>query len=223
MQRTPRPAAAGIVAALAVALAACSGSGPAPGASGATSPPAASALDPAASATGTAGGGATRTADVFGPRCATAGVRAMDARPLATAVAAAPLLSTLTTAIGTANLRDVLNEQPGATVFAPDDDAFAALRAAMGDAAYTALLADPTRLGTLLEYHVSGTRLAAADLLAAGRSSELTDGDVTVGGSVAGGVTVTDGRGGVAKVLCGDIPTSNATVFVIDRVLVPKS
>jgi uncharacterized surface protein with fasciclin (FAS1) repeats len=45
---------------------------------------------------------------------------------------------------------------------------------------------------------------------------------VTIGGT-AEAPTVTSGNGTTAKILCGNIPTSNATVFVIDKVLMPAS
>jgi uncharacterized surface protein with fasciclin (FAS1) repeats len=54
----------------------------------------------------------------------------------------------------------------------------------------------------------------------AGKLTELSGGDVTIGGT-ADAPTVTDGEGNTANVLCGNIPTSNATVFVIDKVLMP--
>jgi uncharacterized surface protein with fasciclin (FAS1) repeats len=52
------------------------------------------------------------------------------------------------------------------------------------------------------------------------RLAERAGGDVTIGGT-ADAPTVTDGQGNTANVLCGNIPTSNATVFVIDKVLLP--
>ena len=45
---------------------------------------------------------------------------------------------------------------------------------------------------------------------------------LTIGGT-ADAPTITDGMGNTAKVLCGNIPTSNATVFVIDKVLSAKA
>ncbi len=50
----------------------------------------------------------------------------------------------------------------------------------------------------------------------------LAGGELTIGGT-ADAPTVTDRQGNTAKVLCGNIPTSNATVFVIDKVLMPKA
>jgi uncharacterized surface protein with fasciclin (FAS1) repeats len=92
----------------------------------------------------------------------------------------------------------------------------------IGATAFQGLLKNPTALGGLLSYHVIGKRYDAAGLVAAGTTTELAGGTVTIGGT-ADAPTVTDGQGNTAKVLCGNIPTSNATVFVIDRVLMPKS
>ena len=46
---------------------------------------------------------------------------------------------------------------------------------------------------------------------------------VLVLGGTAEAPTVTDGQGNTANILCGNIPTANATVFVIDKVLMPTS
>jgi uncharacterized surface protein with fasciclin (FAS1) repeats len=72
----------------------------------------------------------------------------------------------------------------------------------------------------LLSYHVVPKRYDAAGLVEAGKVTELAGGDVTIGGT-AEAPTVTSGNGTTAKILCGNIPTSNATVFVIDKVLMP--
>ena len=74
----------------------------------------------------------------------------------------------------------------------------------------------------MLSHHVVPKRYDAAGLVAAGRTTELAGGDVTIGGT-ATAPTITDGTGNTAKVLCGNIPTSNATVFVIDKVRTPKA
>ncbi|MDQ4117808.1 MAG: fasciclin domain-containing protein, partial [Actinomycetota bacterium] len=73
---------------------------------------------------------------------------------------------------------------------------------------------------TILSYHVVPKRYDAAGLVQAGTLTELAGGQVTIGGTPTA-PTVTDGKGNTANVLCGNIPTSNATVFVIDKVLMP--
>jgi uncharacterized surface protein with fasciclin (FAS1) repeats len=214
------------MAALTVTLAAC-GSSETASSSAATSAPAAAAA-PATSAAA-ASDGVTTNADVFGPACsklpqgdAPGSLNNMGPQPVASAASTNPLLTTLVTAVKAANLVDTLNSQKAITVFAPYNDAFTAVQKQLGDAKFNALLADPSALGAVLSYHVVPQRYDAAGLVAAGKTSELAGGDVTIGGT-ATAPTITDGSGSTAKVLCGNIPTSNATVFVIDKVLMPKA
>ncbi len=226
MRKIQRLAAVGAMAALTVTLAAC-GSSQTASTGSATSAPAAAAA-PATSAAA-ASDGVTTNADVFGPACsklptgdAPGSLNNMGPQPVASAASTNPLLTTLVTAVKAANLVDTLNSQKAITVFAPYNDAFAAVQKQLGDAKFNALLADPTALGGVLSYHVVPQRYDAAGLVAAGKTTELAGGDVTIGGS-ATAPTITDGMGNTATVLCGNIPTSNATVFVIDKVLMAKS
>jgi uncharacterized surface protein with fasciclin (FAS1) repeats len=117
-------------------------------------------------------------------------------------------------------LARTLDMSANLTVYAPSDAAFARLHADLGDAAYTALVDDPRRLAPLLAYHVAPTRSSAEELVAAGKSTQLVLGSVAVGGT-ADAPTFTGGAGGTANLVCGDIPTANATLFVVDGVLVP--
>jgi hypothetical protein len=72
--------------------------------------------------------------------------------------------------------------------------AFDEAKSAMGDEAFSALLADPQQLGGLLSYHVVPKRNDAEGLVEAGKVTELAGGDVTIGGT-ADAPTVTDGQG----------------------------
>lgn len=226
MRKIQRLAAVGAMAAVTVALAAC-GSSASPSTTTATSAPAAA---PATSAAAAADTGVTTNADVFGPACsmlpqgdAPGSLNSMGPQPVATAASTNPLLTTLVTAVkAVPGLPDTLNSTQGITVFAPYNGAFDAVQKQIGATAFQGLLKDPTKLGGLLSYHVVGKRYDAAGLVAAGTTTELAGGSVTIGGT-ADAPTITDGQGNTAKVLCGNIPTSNATVFVIDRVLMPKS
>lgn len=225
MRKIQRLAAVGAMTALTVALAACGSSQTASTGTAPTSAPAAAAPTSAAASTG----GKTTNADVFGPACsmlpqgnAPGSLNNMGPNPVATAASSNPLLTTLVTAVKAAGLVDTLNSQKAITVFAPYNDAFTAVQKQLGDAKFKALLADPKALGAVLSYHVVPQRYDAAGLVAAGKTTELVGGDVTIGGT-ATAPTITDGMGGTAKVLCGNIPTSNATVFVIDKVLMAKA
>ena len=128
--------------------------------------------------------------------------------PLASAVASNPLLSQLTTAVQTAGLVDTLNNAGDITVFAPSDTAFASL----SQADLTSLLANPSQLGNVLTTHVVQGRLAPDQL--AGSHQTLSGANITVTGS--GEDFTIDGK---AKIVCGNIQTANATVYIIDRVL----
>lgn len=226
MRKIQRLAAVGAMAALTVALGACS-SGTTPAAAPSNAPAAAAPSSAAASA---ASDGVTTNADVFGPACSMlpqgdmpGSLNNMGPQPVASAASTNPLLSTLVTAVGQVpGLADTLNQQKAITVYAPFNGAFDEVKASVGDQAFTALLNNPTQLGGLLSYHVVPQRYDAEGLVGAGTTTQLAGGDVTVGGT-ATDVTLTSGNGTEAKVLCGNIPTSNATVFVIDKVLMPQS
>ena len=227
MRKIQRLAAVGAAAALSVVLGACSGSGTS---TTATAPSSAPAAAPTSAAAAAASDGVTTNADVFGPACSQlpqgdmpGSLNNMGPQPVASAASTNPLLSTLVTAVGQVpGLADTLNQQEAITVYAPFNGAFDAVKTAVGDQAFTALLNNPTQLGALLSYHVVPKRYDAAGLVAAGTTTQLAGGEVTVGGS-ATAPTLTSGDGTTASVLCGNIPTSNATVFVIDKVLMPKS
>jgi len=182
--------------------------------SGATSAPSADAsVEPSAMASEGAMSGP------FGPACAsvpTEGAGSFDGMandPVATAASNNPALSTLVTAVTAAGLGDTLNSTQDITVFAPADSAFAAMDKATMDAA----MADPTGLlTTVLTYHVVQGRLDPENL--AGTHTTLQGGELTVEGS-GEDFTVN----GSAKVVCGNVQTANATVYIIDGVLLPPA
>ncbi|GLW73283.1 hypothetical protein Kpho02_55820 [Kitasatospora phosalacinea] len=132
--------------------------------------------------------------------------------PVATAASNNPLLSTLVTAVKQAGLVDTLNSAQNITVFAPTNDAFAKIPKADLDA----LLADKAKLTKVLTYHVTPERLAPDAL--AGTHKTLEGGDLTVTGTTPD-FTVN----GNSKVLCGNVRTANATVYIVDTVLMPAS
>ena len=154
----------------------------------------------------------------FGPGCAAVpadgagsfGGMAKD--PVATAASNNPVLSTLVTAVTEAGLGDTLNTTPDITVFAPTNDAFAAMDKATLDKA----MADPKGLlTTVLTNHVVAGRLAPDQV--AGEHETLAGTKITVEGSGE------DFSVGEAKVVCGDVQTANATVYIIDGVLLPAA
>jgi len=135
-----------------------------------------------------------------------------------TAVAAGDF-TTLATALTAAGLVDTLKGEGPFTVFAPTDEAFAALPTGTLDA----LLADPTGdLTSILTYHVVPGKVMAADVLtldgqkvATVNGAEIT---VNVEGSM---VSLTDAKGNTVNVTQTDIEASNGVIHVIDAVLMP--
>jgi uncharacterized surface protein with fasciclin (FAS1) repeats len=138
--------------------------------------------------------------------------QAMAQVPVATAASGNPLLSTLVTAVKQAGLVDTLNSAPAITVFAPTNDAFAKIPAAT----LKKVLADKKTLTSILTTHVVSGKLTPDEL--AGTHKTLQGGDITVTGS--GTAFKVNGS---ASVVCGNVQTANATVYIIDTVLMPKS
>jgi uncharacterized surface protein with fasciclin (FAS1) repeats len=214
--RTSRLTIAALALALPLSLAACGSSDADAGAgTGAgSSAPMASSAAPSPSESMMAD-----TASMpFGPGCAAVpadgagSFSGMASDPVATAASNNPLLSTLVTAVGEAGLGETLNTAKDVTVFAPTNDAFAALDKATMDKA----MADPEGLlTTVLTNHVVEGRLAP-DMLA-GDHTTLAGTTITVEGSGE------DFTVGDAKVVCGNVQTANATVYIIDGVLLPAS
>jgi uncharacterized surface protein with fasciclin (FAS1) repeats len=158
-------------------------------------------------------------ADVFGPACdavpkdGKGSFNGMVTDPVATAASNNPLLTTLVAAVtAVPGLADTLNAAPALTVFAPTDDAFAKIP----EADLKAVLADQATLTAILSHHVVAEQLDPTGVVGA---HDTLNGDmVTVDGDAESGLTVDDGA---ANVICGNIPTKNATVYIIDSVLMP--
>jgi len=151
----------------------------------------------------------------FGTACATVpadGEGSFDGMaddPVATAASNNPELSTLVTAVDAAGLVDTLNSGGPWTVFAPANAAFEVIPQADLDA----LLADTDQLTSVLTYHVIEGELSPEDL--AGTHTPVNGAELTVEGS-GEEFTVND-----ANVVCGNVQTANATVYIIDAVLMP--
>lgn len=203
------------VGAIAVlALSACGGTDTQDTASGASDAPSTSASAPMTSMS------PSMTSGQFGSGCAAVptdasnpgSFEAMAKVPVATAASGNPLLSTLVTAVKKANLVDSLNGAQGVTVFAPTNDAFAKIPKADLDK----VLADDAMLKKILTYHVVSTQLSPDTLV--GTHKTMQGDDLTVTGS---GTSFT--VNGTSMVVCGNVSTANATVYIVDAVLMPKS
>ncbi len=135
----------------------------------------------------------------------------MSKDPVATAASNNPALSTLVTAVKKAGLVDTLNSAQNITVFAPTNDAFKKIPAKT----LNKVLANKKTLSSILTYHVIGQKIAPTGL-ASGSFKSLQGGMVTTSGS-GESYKVND-----ANVVCGNVQTANATVYIIDSVLMPK-
>ncbi|WP_392669172.1 fasciclin domain-containing protein [Streptomyces sp. LN785] len=153
----------------------------------------------------------------FGPACSSVpkdgagSFSGMAKDPVATAASNNPALSILVTAVTKAGLVDTLNNAQNITVFAPTDDAFAKIPKADLDK----LLADKAELTKVLTYHVVGRKLTPKQL-ENGSYATLEKSDLKTSGSDMA-YTVNNG----SKVVCGNVPTANATVYLVDSVLMP--
>lgn len=168
---------------------------------------------------GTASGDTMATGKEFGAGCSAVpkdgpgSFGGMATAPVATAASANPALTTLVAAVKAAGLVDSLNSAAKLTVFAPADSAFAAVPKATMDT----LLADPSGdLTKILTYHVLPERLAPDKL--AGDHKTLNGASLKVEGS--GSKFTVNGE---AMVVCGNVQTANATVYIIDKVLMPPA
>ena len=155
-------------------------------------------------------------ADTFGEGCAaipTDGKGSFDGMvtdPVATAASNNPLLKTLVAAVTEADLVDTLNSAPALTVFAPTDDAFGKIPKKDLDA----VLADKPTLQKILTHHVVEGQLGPDEIV--GTHDTLAGDKITIKGDLPA-LKVNE-----ASIICGNIPTANATVYVIDTVMMPK-
>ena len=121
--------------------------------------------------------------------------------------------TTLLQAAETAGLVETLAGEGPYTVFAPTDEAFAAV----DPATLEALLADPEALADVLLYHVVAGEVMAADVVELDSATTVQGSDVPI---VVDGDTVMVGD---ATVVTTDIPASNGVIHVIDQVLIPPT
>jgi uncharacterized surface protein with fasciclin (FAS1) repeats len=222
MLKNKKPVVAGLALVLgsAFALTACSGGSTTAGGTAEESSAAPSmAASPSASSNMM-----DPAANLVGPGCAdyaaavpsgAGSVEGMAADPVAVAASNNPLLKTLTAAVSgqlnpDVNLVDTLNGGEF-TVFAPVDDAFAKIDAATIDSLKT----DSATLTKILTYHVVPGQITPDEI--DGTHATVEGQDVTVSGS-GDSIKVND-----ANVICGGVQTANATVYLIDSVLMPPA
>lgn len=124
-----------------------------------------------------------------------------------------PAFSTLVGAVVTANLQGALAD-PAATltVFAPTNDAFAAI-------ATTVAGLTPTELTTVLTYHVLDSQVLAADIPFGTPVTTLANQDITINAGTP--PTITDTTATPASIVATDVRASNGVIHVIGKVLIP--
>ncbi len=217
LQTLRRTGVAAAAISLSLGLAACSSEDDSAASASDDSASSSSSMDSSAPAEEESMAAEGAQAQTFGDACSavpTSGPGSFDGivqDPVATAASNNPLLETLVTAVGAVDgLGDTLNSAEALTVFAPTNDAFAAIP----EKQLQAVLKDQKMLGSILSHHVVAGQLDPESVV--GKQETLNKDSVTVDGDTSG-MTV-DG----ANVLCGNIPTANATVFVIDKVLMPQ-
>ncbi len=120
--------------------------------------------------------------------------------------------TTLVTALQAAGLVEALQAEGPLTVFAPTDDAFAALP----EGTVEALLADIPGLTDVLLYHVVEGKVMAADVIGLSSATTLLGQDISI--------TIMDGKVFLneSQVIITDLETSNGVIHVIDAVLLPQ-
>ncbi|MGW2279968.1 fasciclin domain-containing protein [Streptomyces sp. NBC_01335] len=199
-----------VAAVLPLALTSCSSTDTKDSAAG-------SAPDKAGSASASAAASTPSDDQPFGPACSSVpknGAGSFDGMaqdPVATAASNNPDLATLVTAVKAAGLVDTLNSAENITVFAPTNEAFAKVP----KADLEKLLANKEELTKVLTYHVVGEKIAPKQL-SKGSFTTLEKGKLTTSGSDMT-YTVNDS----AKIVCGNVRTANATVYIVDSVLMP--
>lgn len=122
-----------------------------------------------------------------------------------------PRFSTLVSAVTAAGLVETLSGEGPFTVFAPTNDAFAALPAGTVEG----LLADLPKLTAVLTYHVVAAKAPAAVVISAPTHTTVQGSDITV--KVDGSTVMIND----ATVIIADIEASNGVIHAIDKVLIP--
>jgi uncharacterized surface protein with fasciclin (FAS1) repeats len=151
-----------------------------------------------------------------GPDCAMVpatgmgSLHGMTMEPVVTAATHNPLLTTFAADVKTAGLTGELNSMHAITVFAPANAAFSKLPASA-----MTMMHGKAELARILKYHVVSGRVTPADLASGMMLKTLAGG--TLKASKMGAVYEVNN----AAVTCGNIGTANATLYILNKVLIP--
>jgi uncharacterized surface protein with fasciclin (FAS1) repeats len=207
------PSKAGLLAISAIASAAALAAAACGSTSGAAAP-AASSASPAHHAMTHHAAAASAT---FGPDCGMVpasgmgSLHGMMTDPIVTAASHNPLLTTLAADVKAAGLTAALNSMGSITIFAPSNRAFSKLPHAM----MTGMMHNASELAKILKYHVVSGHVTTARL-ASGKPLTTLQGSTLQPAKMGAGYEVNH-----ASVICGNIQTANATVYIINKVLTP--
>lgn len=202
-----------------LAAAACSSSGTSASAAAHTHTPHPSSTPSHMAASGSPASAANGTAATIGAGCAKlpssgmGSVHGMASEPVATAISHNPQLTEFSKAITASGLTKTLDSAKTITVFAPDNAALSAL----GSGNVKTLMGNKADLTKVIQYHVATTSVTPAGL-AAGKplTTQL-------------GLPVHPAKSGDkykvnnAEVVCGNISTSNAMLYIVNKVLIPTT
>jgi uncharacterized surface protein with fasciclin (FAS1) repeats len=213
-------AAAGSMAAVVLAVTACGG--PAPIGPAYVAPTTA-AQNPAIESQD----GVTTPDQALGNACgqlpqgsANGSAASMRSLPAGAAIASTPVLSTFSDLADKAGLTDTLNHNKEMTIFAPSNDAWSALQQRMGTDKYNELINNTGELDRLMQYDIVVHRYSALGLVNQGNITTLQGATLGIHGSGTT-MSISDNTKQTSNLLCGNLPTANATVFILDMVMLP--
>jgi uncharacterized surface protein with fasciclin (FAS1) repeats len=132
-----------------------------------------------------------------------------------------PRFSILVEAVVAADLAGTLAGPGPFTVFAPTNDAFAALLGELG-VTKEQLLANKALLTAVLTYHVLPASVAKAQV-PAGKAITTVQGDIFKIDPVGPDLVITDGRNRTSRIVIADLAASNGLIHAIDTVLLPPN
>jgi uncharacterized surface protein with fasciclin (FAS1) repeats len=144
------------------------------------------------------------------PAAGMGSMHAMSMDPVITAASHNPLITTLAAEVKKAGLAGTLNSATAITVFAPDNQAFKKL-----SAHDMSMMSGMAELAKILKYHVVSGRITPAEL-AHGMSLKTLEGSQLRTSKMGSTYEVNN-----AAVTCGNLHTANATVYIINAVLMP--